>query len=705
MKPGRLTNGDLSLEKAREARGQFERALGSLPVTSPLIQPPPPFPTSDPPFLSWDDGMDAETQLQLYLDRAKEPKQKGFPPLEALSARLSEFTEPVHRNEASQDTAPPRRSEPSSDKRRTSDLEWFEDRFQDLKTLLSRREADTSEIVSINIKLAEIIDRVDRLSTALPGEKTMAAVETQLAELSRSLEATRTQSSSDANRIARAAKEILAATEKAQEARAGFEETARHTVKELGQTVVVSASRAAAVTAEQIAAALHECRDGGRLERVETELRALNTLSRESTDRTSAALERIHDTLRVFLEKGQAERPAAAAPRKRAGVHTPITSGAHAYTIGDDFGSDPERKPRLDTITLRTPPPPDPNLLEALKDASEKLAVSKSPAFAKHQRDAVPTSARSASSSAPFRDEERSLPLLGLAIVAVVLLIASAALYYLHTRNELPPFHLSVLPDVQPARSLPEFPPSSPQSGEAGANKAATGVPKAAPSLFTAADQNRTPLPAQPDSHEDLQVLANAASHGDREAQFRIAARFLSDGTLQGDPSTAARWLARAADQGHVELQFVLASLYERGLGVPKDETVARELYRKAASAGHIRAMHNLGVLLCAQDSPQDYQEAAAWFASAAMSGLTDSQFNLAVLYERGLGLQQNNQKAYFWYEVASLAGDKEGTRQAERLKRQLPDAETRAAAEQAGSWRPSVEQLPHLASGSASHS
>jgi localization factor PodJL len=202
-----------------------------------------------------------------------------------------------------------------------------------------------------------------------------------------------------------------------------------------------------------------------------------------------------------------------------------------------------------------------------------------------------------------------------------------------------------------------------------------------------------------------LQALANAASRGDREAQFRIAARFLSDGTLQGDPSTAARWLARAADQGHVESQFVLASLYERGVGVPKDDTVARELYRKAASAGHIRAMHNLGVLLCAQVTPQDYQEAAAWFASAAMSGLTDSQFNLAVLYERGLGLQQNNHKAYFWYEVASLAGDKEATRQAERLKRELPDAETQAAAEQAGSWRPSVEQLPHLASGSASRS
>ena len=692
VKQGRLTNGDLNIEKARESRGPLEHELDALSGTSPSPQPPPPLPSSEPPFLAWDDEMDAESQLQLYLDRAKEPKQKGFPPFEALSARLNELPAPGFQHTA-RDTAM-RQPQPSSRRRRASDLEWFEERFLELKGMLSRRESDTSEIISINVKLAEIIDRVDRLAAALPGEKTMVAVETQLTELSRSLEATRAQSSSDANRIARAAQEILAATEKAQDARAGFEEAARHTVRELGKTVVVSASRAAAVTAEEIAAALNERRDGGRLDRVESELRSLNTVSRESCERTTAALERVHQTLRVFLERDQRDR--AAAPRKRAGVHTPITAGPHPYAIGDDIRSASEQTPRLDEITLRPPPPPDQSLLEALKKAGEKVIVSK--------RSGSPTPPRALAGSS-LREEERSLPIFGLAIVAVILLIASAALYYLHTKSDLPPFHLSVLPDVQAARTLPGLAPYSPQTGEAAPSKTVTGAPKPPPSLFTAADQNHEPSPSQPESREDLQELANSASRGDREAQFRIAARFLSDGRLQGDPSTAARWLARAADQGHVESQFVLASLYERGVGVPKDETVARELYHKAAGAGHIRAMHNLGVLLCAQDTAQDFQEAAAWFASAAMSGLTDSQFNLAVFYERGLGLQQNNQKAYFWYEVASLAGDKEATRQAERLKRQLPDAETQAAAEQAGSWRPSVEQLPHLASGSASRS
>ena len=78
-------------------------------------------------------------QLQLYLDRAKEPKQKGFPPFEALSARLNELPAPAFQHTA-RDAAPTRQPHPSSRRRRASDLEWFEERFQELKTMLSLRQ-------------------------------------------------------------------------------------------------------------------------------------------------------------------------------------------------------------------------------------------------------------------------------------------------------------------------------------------------------------------------------------------------------------------------------------------------------------------------------------------------------------------------------------------------------------------------------------
>lgn len=692
VKSGRLTSGDLNLDKAREQRDSLERGMEGLPDISP-------FGSSPDPQRSGFEG-DADARLSSLLERARGPRPAGFPPFEALSARLNEFNTPVSHTDISEAPGQAYQSQPAPpDVGRANDLDWFEEKFSELKTLVSRRETDKNEIVSINAKLAEIINRVDRLSAAMPGEQTMAAVEWQLAEVARALHATRTQNSSDASRIARAAKEILAATERAEVVRAGFENAARHTVKELGKTVAVAASRAATVTAENIAAALQQSTNGG-FARMENELRELNAFSRESSDRTAAALERVHETLRLFLEKGSEDRACPAAPKKRAGVHTPITANAPAYTIpGALFGSEPPSMPRLDTITLRKPPPPDPKFIDALKQADDRLSGLKKRAASKDGGQTHRATAPASRNGPLFREEDKALPLFGLAVVAVVLLIASAALFYLHTKSQLPPLHLTVLPDFETARFVAAPAPVERQPAEDGPQKLLSAAPKPGPALFTAADQNpQSPVQAK-QPVEDLQALTAAASHGDRDAQFRIAARFLNGGAPQGDPASAARWLARAADQGHTESQFVLASLFEHGTGVTKDEGKARDLYRKAASAGHIRAMHNLGVLISSQDTTQDYQEAAGWFASAAMAGLTDSQFNLALLYERGLGLQQSNQKAYFWYQVASLAGDKEAARRAERLKRLLPEAETQAAAERAGSWRPTVEQLPRLSS------
>jgi localization factor PodJL len=630
---------------------------------------------------------EAEAQLYAYLDRATTPRSSGFPPFDALSARLGEFS-PVERDGYANAAASPYRG----------DLDWFELKFEDLKRILGRRDGDKPDIRSIDAKLSDIMERVDRLSAAMPKETTMAAMESRLAAVSRSLDTTREQSASDADRISRAAKEILAATEKAQEARAGFETAARHTVKELGQTVVVAASQAALVTFEQFAPVLH--RTGGEhngLVRVEEELRALNTQSRESGERTAAALDRVHETLRVFLERGQPGKdgPPLQQPRKRPGVHMPISADAPAYTRPDaGFGSEPARKPQLDTITLRSPPPPDSNFIKALQEADERLAAAK-----KHGADCAgtqtePSPAASLFRASRFREEERGLPLVGLGIVAIMLLLASAALYYLHTTTHLVPFRLSVLPQGQVSARSPS---SRVETARQTASRDNARHPswRDFPALLTATEQTYTSPATKPDdAAEDLQMLTYAASHGDRDAQFRIGSRFLNDSALQ-DAAKAARWLARAADQGHTESQFILASLYERGAGVPKDETHAVALYRKAAGAGHVRAMHNLGVLLSTRDTPQDYREAAKWFIQAASLGLADSQYNLGLLYERGLGLEEDRKKAYFWYQIAAQAGDKEALQRSERLKRQLPPSDTESVSEQVGSWRPAVEDAP----------
>lgn len=632
---------------------------------------------------------EAEAQLYAYLGHVRNSRPKaGFPPLEELNARLNEqpyrdslLFSRLEGEEASEMTAP-LHGEPYG-----NGLAWFDRRFDEMKLLLTRRDEGKSELAQINARLGEIMARVDNLSAGMPNGKAMASVETKLAALSRSLDETRQQSTADANRVARAAKEILAATARAQEAPIRFEMAARHTLEGLNQTITATASRAAVLAAGQVNALRNPQSEFSAADRLEAELRALNQQSRESGERTAAALDRVHNTLRDFLERGQAvpSNSPVSPHKKRAGLHEPISGNSAVYTRGErGFGAAPPSEARLDTLLLRSPPPSDPNFFEAIREANEKY-VKKKAAEAENPA-AVEAPAQQAVPAA-FREEEKSIPLGGIGAVAFILLLVSAALLWLHSSNHVRPSHLSAAPAaVKQVRS-----PAVPQPAAAMALRV-RGT-EAGPALFAAAAANReaSGQPASGASAEDLDMLENAARRGDRDAQFRIGTHFLNDG-LDGGAATAARWFAKAAEQGHIEAEFMLASLYERGAGVTKDEAKALALYRKAAAAGHVRAMHNLGVLLSAHGTPQDYREAASWFERAAMAGLADSQYNLALLYERGLGLDQDLSRAYFWYRVAAKTGDKEATRQAERLKRTLPSTETATAGEQAGSWKPVLE-------------
>ena len=62
--------------------------------------------------------------------------------------------------------------------------------------------------------------------------------------------------------------------------------------------------------------------------------------------------------------------------------------------------------------------------------------------------------------------------------------------------------------------------------------------------------------------------------------------------------------------------------------------------------------MHNLAVL-SVSGGRSDYAAAAKWFAQAADFGLTDSQVNLAILYQNGLGVPKDLKLAYKWLALA----------------------------------------------------
>ena len=82
--------------------------------------------------------------------------------------------------------------------------------------------------------------------------------------------------------------------------------------------------------------------------------------------------------------------------------------------------------------------------------------------------------------------------------------------------------------------------------------------------------------------------------------------------------------------------------MYERGQGVAKDLGRARSWYQAAAEKGNIKAMHNLAVSVSGREGgTPDYALAAKWYGEAAAYGLADSQFNLGILAEHGLGIAE----------------------------------------------------------------
>jgi TPR repeat protein len=74
------------------------------------------------------------------------------------------------------------------------------------------------------------------------------------------------------------------------------------------------------------------------------------------------------------------------------------------------------------------------------------------------------------------------------------------------------------------------------------------------------------------------------------------------------------------------------------------------------ARGGDARAQHELATLLIAGD-PSQAENAANWFREAAIQGLPNAQYNLGVLYERGLGVREDETRALLWYHSAAEQG------------------------------------------------
>jgi TPR repeat protein len=93
---------------------------------------------------------------------------------------------------------------------------------------------------------------------------------------------------------------------------------------------------------------------------------------------------------------------------------------------------------------------------------------------------------------------------------------------------------------------------------------------------------------------------------------------------------------------------------YEAG-NVP----LAVKEFRASAEEGHADSQFNLGLMYeKGIGVSKDEKKAVAWYLKAALQGKSHAQYNLAVLYENGRGNDVNFAQAHQWYRKAAVQGD-----------------------------------------------
>ncbi len=141
--------------------------------------------------------------------------------------------------------------------------------------------------------------------------------------------------------------------------------------------------------------------------------------------------------------------------------------------------------------------------------------------------------------------------------------------------------------------------------------------------------------------------------------QYALAAYSLAKLLHERDskhPLKAFEWFMIAAKQGHTEACYYVGNYYQYGKGVPINLDEAMNWYQKAALEKDKDALYHLALLLIRREQP-DFENAAKLLGEAARQGHPNAQYNLAVMYQKGDGVEQNDQKALYWYEKAADLG------------------------------------------------
>ena len=148
------------------------------------------------------------------------------------------------------------------------------------------------------------------------------------------------------------------------------------------------------------------------------------------------------------------------------------------------------------------------------------------------------------------------------------------------------------------------------------------------------------------------------------------------------DYKTALDILPPLAEAGDVNAQYIVGSMCEFGLGTPQHYMEARRYYELAYKQEDVRAIIKLGVIHYHGLLGMGVNHVAAKkiLEDVARNGFPEAQYYLALIHEKGEGVEVNNVEAYIWYNIASANGYEDATIARDRVVKSLNPKEIKNA-------------------------
>ena len=163
------------------------------------------------------------------------------------------------------------------------------------------------------------------------------------------------------------------------------------------------------------------------------------------------------------------------------------------------------------------------------------------------------------------------------------------------------------------------------------------------------------------DMEQAFDRFYEAAKRGDGDAMFELALAYGQGRGTLGDPARAYRWAKAAAEHDYVDDAEGLVAAMEKGLAgvrVPDLEELVAQ-----AKGGDGKACYRLAFLYEAGlDVKYDADKAFNWYVKALEAGNNGAIYRLARLYEAGEGIMADQAFAMKMYGEAANRGEWDAT-------------------------------------------